>query len=132
MARTDALVALAADNVRTGMTGLLPLQKHRLAAIARLVTTVPTFTLEVGARPADAADAFRAAWLLDSADPQNAYRIIVYRSNGTSAPQIEKALASLGQIEGELTRLERPRATLPFRTTQAIDDDAGGAAELSR
>lgn len=79
------------------------------------------------ARPADAADAFRAAWLLDSADPQNAYRIIVYRSNGTSAPQIEKALASLGQIEGELTRLERPRATLPFRTTQAIDDDAGGA-----
>jgi len=79
------------------------------------------------ARPADAADAFRAAWLLDSADPQNAYRIIVYRSNGTSAPQIEKALASLGQIEGELTRLERARATLPFRTTQAIDDDAGGA-----
>lgn len=64
MARTDAMVALAADNVRTGMTGLLPLQKHRLAAIARLVTTVPTFTLEVGARPADAARLIRSTLAL--------------------------------------------------------------------
>ena len=48
MARTDAMVALAADNVRTGMTGLLPLQKRRLETIVRLVSTVPTFTLEVG------------------------------------------------------------------------------------
>lgn len=55
MARTDAMVALAADNVRTGMTGLLPLQKRRLSTIARLVAAVPTYTLEVGASPADAA-----------------------------------------------------------------------------
>ncbi|QKC80432.1 serine kinase [Mesorhizobium sp. NZP2077] len=55
MARTDAMVALAMDNVRTGMTGLLPSQKRRLATIGRLVSSVPTFTLEVGARPADAA-----------------------------------------------------------------------------
>lgn len=55
MARTDAMVALAIDNVRTGMTGLLPSQKRRLATIGRLVSSVPTFTLEVGARPADAA-----------------------------------------------------------------------------
>jgi hypothetical protein len=61
MARTDAMVALAADNVRTGMTGLLPLQKRRLATIARLVSAVPTFTLEVGARPADAAPLIRSA-----------------------------------------------------------------------
>jgi len=79
------------------------------------------------ARPADAADAFRATWLLEPADPQNTYRVIVYRSASTTAAQIEKALASLAQIEGELTRLERPRATSLFRTTQAIDDDAGGA-----
>src|SRR5574342_499527 len=46
------------------------------------------------ARPADAADAFRAAWLLDPTDPQNAYRLIAYRSDGTTAPQIEKALAT--------------------------------------
>ncbi|TPM36179.1 serine kinase [Mesorhizobium sp. B2-3-4] len=55
MARTDAMVALAMDNVRTGMTGLLPSQKRRLATIGRLVSSVPTFTLEVGSRPADAA-----------------------------------------------------------------------------
>src|SRR5262245_30357231 len=77
-------------------------------------------------RPANAADAFRGTWLLDAADPQNAYRLIVYRSNSTTAPQIETALASFAQIESELTRLIRPRAASPFRTTQAIDDDAGG------
>ena len=61
MARTDAMVALAADNVRTGMTGLLPLQKRRLSTIAKLVTAVPTYTLEVGAGPADAAALISAA-----------------------------------------------------------------------
>jgi len=61
MARTDAMVALAIDNVRTGMTGLLPLQKRRLATIAGLVSSVPTFTLEVGERPADASALIRAA-----------------------------------------------------------------------
>jgi tetratricopeptide (TPR) repeat protein len=79
------------------------------------------------ARPGDAADAFRTAWLLDPADPQNAYRLIVYRSNDTTVPEIERALATFATIEGELIRLDRPRATSPFRTTQAIDDDAGGA-----
>ncbi|UCI07704.1 serine kinase [Mesorhizobium sp. B1-1-8] len=61
MARTDAMVALAADNVRTGMTGLLAMQKRRMAAIAALVREVPTFTLEVGARPAEAAPLISAA-----------------------------------------------------------------------
>ncbi|MBN9547917.1 MAG: serine kinase [Alphaproteobacteria bacterium] len=61
MARADAMVALAADNVRTGMTGLLPLQKRRMAMIAALVKAVPTFTLEVGSSPADAAALIRAA-----------------------------------------------------------------------
>ena len=61
MARTEAMVALAADNVRTGMTGLLPAQKRRMATIAALVKAVPTFSLEVGARPAEAAALIRAA-----------------------------------------------------------------------
>jgi len=78
-------------------------------------------------RTADATDAFRAAWLVEPTDPQNTYRLIVYRSKSTTATQIETARATLAQIEGELIRLERPRATLVFRTTQAIDDDAGGA-----
>jgi hypothetical protein len=60
MARADAMVALAADNVRTGMTGLLPLQKRRMAMIAALVKAVPTFTLEVGSSPADAAALIQA------------------------------------------------------------------------
>lgn len=60
LARTDAMVALATDNVRTGLTGLLPMQKRRMAAIAALVKAVPTFTLEVGARPEDAAALIRA------------------------------------------------------------------------
>jgi tetratricopeptide (TPR) repeat protein len=59
-------------------------------------------------------------------DPQNAYRLIVDRSKSTTEPQIEKALASFAQIEAGLIRLERPRVTSTFRTTQAIDDDAGG------
>ncbi|TIO77833.1 MAG: serine kinase [Mesorhizobium sp.] len=61
MARTDAMVALATDNVRTGMTGLLAMQKRRMAMIAGLVKAVPTFTLEVGGNPADAAALIRAA-----------------------------------------------------------------------
>lgn len=61
MARTDAMVALAMDNVRTGMTGLLPLQKRRLETIGKLVSSVPTFRLEVGARPADTAALISAA-----------------------------------------------------------------------
>ena len=60
MARTDAMVALATDNVRTGMTGLLSLQKRRMATIAALVKAVPTFALEVGSSPADAAALIQA------------------------------------------------------------------------
>lgn len=55
--KTEAMVALAADNVRTGLTGLLPLQQRRFAAIAALVSRTPTFTLEVGHVPQDAAAA---------------------------------------------------------------------------
>jgi len=78
------------------------------------------------ARPAEAADAFRKAWLADPTDLQNAYRLIAYRSGSTTAKEIQQALATFAQVEGELIRLERTRGT-PFRTTQAIDDDAGGA-----
>ena len=79
------------------------------------------------ARPAEAADAFRSAWRVDPMDPQNAYRLIVYRSNSTTRQEVEQALATFAAIEAELIRLARPRSTSPFRTTQAIDDDAGGA-----
>ena len=79
------------------------------------------------ARPAEAAAAYRTAWLREPDDPQNAYRLIVDRSTATTAAEIAKALATLGQVEGELIRRQRTRADAPFRTVQAIDDDAGGA-----
>jgi tetratricopeptide (TPR) repeat protein len=78
-------------------------------------------------RRADAADAFRTAWRHEPNDPQHAYRLVVERSSGTTADDIERALATLADVEGELIRGERPRAHAPFRTIQAIDDDAGGA-----
>lgn len=78
-------------------------------------------------RPAEAAEAFRAAWRLDPMDPQNAYRLIVDRSNSTTPREAEQALATLAALEADLVRLARPRAVSPFRTTQAINDDAGGA-----
>jgi len=77
-------------------------------------------------RPVEAAAAYRTAWLRDPADPQNAYRLIVQRSAETTAPEIEQALATLARVEGELTRRQRAPAGSPFRTVQAIDDDAGG------
>ena len=78
-------------------------------------------------RPAEAADAFRSAWRLDPTDPQNAYRLIVYRSNNTTPQEVEQALATLAGIEAELIRFARPPSISLFRTTQAIDDEAGGA-----
>jgi len=82
---------------------------------------------QAAGRPADAADAFRMAWRLDPTDPQSAYRLVAHRSEGTTAEEIERALATLARVEGELVRRERLQAESPFRTTRAIDDDAGGA-----
>src|SRR5687767_10725611 len=79
------------------------------------------------AQPAEAADAFRSAWRSDPMDPQNAYRLIVHRSNSTTPEEVEQALATFTAIEAGLIRTARPQSTSPFRTTQAIDDDAGGA-----
>jgi tetratricopeptide (TPR) repeat protein len=79
------------------------------------------------ARPADAAEAFRSAWRLEPADPQNAYRLIAHRSNAATRQEIEQALATFVAIETDLIRRARPPSTPPFRTTQAIDDESGGA-----
>jgi tetratricopeptide (TPR) repeat protein len=78
-------------------------------------------------RPDEAADEFRAAWLLDPADPQNAYRLIENKSALTTPQEIERAIASLTIVERELIRRERPRANAPFINIHGIIDDAGGA-----
>ena len=77
--------------------------------------------------PADAADAFRAAWLLEPEDPRNAYQLVVSRSARTTAAEIERALGTLARIERELTRGERARAESPFITLNSINDDVGDA-----
>jgi len=79
------------------------------------------------ARPAEAAAAYRTAWLRDPNDPQNAYQLVVRRASTTTAAQLAQALATLVRVEGELVRRQRSRADSPFRTIQAIDDDAGAS-----
>jgi tetratricopeptide (TPR) repeat protein len=78
-------------------------------------------------QPADAADAFRAAWLLEPEDPRNAYQLVVSRSDRTTASEMESALGTLARIERELTRGERAPAQTPFITLNSINDDVGGA-----
>ena len=95
----------------------------RRAAFHRLRGLV----LQAISRPDEAADEFRATWLLEPADPQNAYRLIAYRSALTTPQEIERAIASLTIVERELIQRERPRADAPFINIHGIIDDAGGA-----
>jgi tetratricopeptide (TPR) repeat protein len=96
---------------------------RRRAAFHRLRGIV----LQAISRSDEAADEFRAAWLLDPADPQNAYRLIAYRSALTTPQEIERALETLTIVERELIRRERPRADAPFINIHGIIDDARGA-----
>ncbi len=73
-----------------------------------------------------AADAFRAAWLVDPADPQNAYRLLAFRSALTTPQEHERALETLAMVEREVVTKQRPRAVAPFTTASGIIDDAGG------
>jgi tetratricopeptide (TPR) repeat protein len=76
-------------------------------------------------RPAEAADAFRAAWLVDPADPQNAYQLVVQRAAATTPAELRRALDTLASLERELVRGGRPGVDAPFLTLNAIDDDVG-------
>lgn len=57
LTQTDTLISLAADNVRTGRTGLLASQQRRFAGLAGLASSVPTFKVTVGSKPETAAEA---------------------------------------------------------------------------
>ena len=61
LSRTDTLVSLAADNVRTGKTGLLTSHRRRFAGLAGLASSVPTFKMTVGSDPHSAAPAILGA-----------------------------------------------------------------------
>ena len=61
-------------------------------------------------RDDEAAGAFRAAWLREPDDPQNAYRVVIYRSPETTAADVERALGTLRSLERALITRERARA----------------------
>ena len=73
-----------------------------------------------------AADAFRAAWLIDPADPQNAYRLLAVKSAQTTAQEKERALETLAGVEREVLNRSRARAAALFTTVSGIVDDTGG------
>jgi len=74
-----------------------------------------------------AADAFRAAWLIDPADPQNAYRLLAVRSAQTTPQEKARALETLAGVERDLLNGRRARAAALFTDLSGIVDDAGGA-----
>ena len=78
-------------------------------------------------RRAEAADAFRTAWLTDPADPENAYHLLVHKSARTTAAERARARDTLASLERELVRGQRAKAEAPFLDVRAITDDAGGA-----
>src|SRR3954468_5404699 len=78
-------------------------------------------------RRAEAADAFRAAWVEDPSDPQNAYRLLVYPSDRTTAAERVQARLTMTALERALVQGQRPKAESPFLSVRPINDDAGGA-----
>ena len=82
--------------------------------------------LQMEARDGDAAAEFRAAWLLDPGDPQNAYRAIAYKAAATTTAETERARETLTNLEGALIARDRPAAPAPFTNLSAINDEAGG------
>ena len=74
-----------------------------------------------------AAESFRAAWLVDPADPQNAYRLLAVTSAQTTPQEKERALETLATVERDVLNGRRARAATLFTNLSGIVDDAGGA-----
>src|SRR4051812_8230277 len=65
-------------------------------------------------RRAEAADACHAAWAEDPADPQNAYHLIVYPSERTTAAERAQARLTLTTLERAVVQAQRAKAESPF------------------
>jgi len=78
-------------------------------------------------RPAEAADAFRAAWLANPADPQNAYQLLVHVSLRKSAAERRAAHDTLAALERQLVSGQAAKANAPFLSIRPIADETGGA-----
>jgi hypothetical protein len=59
--RADILMSLAADNVFVGLTGLLPIQRRRFDALARLAAAAPVLEIRAGSSLAGLGAAITAA-----------------------------------------------------------------------
>ena len=81
---------------------------------------------QLAGRRGAAADAFWEAWLLDPADPQNAYRALAFRSGQLTEQERARALDTLRNVERELVAGTRPAASTSFVNITGIVDDAGG------
>jgi tetratricopeptide (TPR) repeat protein len=72
---------------------------------------------------------FRAAWLIDPADPQNAYRLLAVRSAQTTAQEKERAARKAGRCRTRAARPEpRARSALFTNVSGIVDDTGGGVA----
>ena len=78
-------------------------------------------------RPAEAADAFRAAWLASPTDAQNAYQMLVHVSLRKSAAERRAARDTLAALERQLIAGQAPKANAPFLSIRPIADETGGA-----
>ena len=81
---------------------------------------------QMAGRPGAAADAFWAAWLLEPADPQNAYRAIAFKSAQLTEQERVRALDTMRNVERELVAGTRPQNKSPFVDIAGLVDDAGG------
>ena len=99
---------------------------HRLKGLVLQAMSRPAGTALGAGAVAEAAEVFRTAWLLDPADPLNAYRLIAQRSAQITPEEIEQALGTLTDLERGLIRRERPGASAPFPNLGGIIDDAAG------
>ena len=81
--------------------------------------------------PVEAADAFRAAWLIEPADPQNAYWLVVQRSAQTTDADVEQALGTLRSVERELVHGRGRRLEPPIPVVLPINDDVGRATPFA-
>ena len=79
----------------------------------------------------EAANSFRAAWLLAPDHPEAAYHLVVHRSPQTTAAEAERALGTLRTLVRDLVRGTRQAVAAPFLTLNAIDQDAGGGTAFA-
>jgi tetratricopeptide (TPR) repeat protein len=99
---------------------------HRLKGLVLLQMSRQAETALGAGALAEAAEVFRTAWLLDPADPLNAYRLIAQRSTQITPKEIDQALGTLADLERGLIRRERSGAFAPFPNLGGIIDDAAG------